>query len=272
MALSAEDFDYVSDFARTGAAIVLEKGKEYLVETRLGPLAEREGYASLRELIGALRTTRVGPLGGKVMDALTTNETFFFRDFHPFESLRKTIIPKLIEQRANTRRLSIWSGACSTGQEAYSMAMMLREHFPQLASWRIDIVGTDLSSQVLTKAKAATYSQLEVNRGLPATYLIKYFTKQGDSWVLKDELRKMVDFRPMNLIQAWPVLSPFDVIFMRNVMIYFDVGTKRTILKKLRACLNPSGFLVLGSAETTMNLDPQWKPVTVDKATLYQPV
>ncbi len=271
MSLAAEDFAFVSDIARRDAAIVLEKGKEYLVETRLGPVAKKEGFNSLAELIGAMRKNVSGPaLTGKVIDALTTNETFFFRDFHPFEALRQTVIPQLIEQRSSQRKLTIWSAACSSGQEAFSLAMLLREHFPVLATWKIEIVGTDLSPTILARAKTGSYSQLEVNRGLPAHYLVKYFSKENETWNLKTEIRRMVEFRPMNLVQSWPIMAPFDLVFIRNVMIYFDVETKKKILQKLRSCVLPHGYLILGAAETTVNLDPSWKPVRVDKAVLYQ--
>ena len=271
MAISKPDFDYISQLAHREAAIVLEPGKEYLVETRLGPLAQTQGFPSLSGFIDHLRTNaRTTPLHDKVIDALTTNETFFFRDVHPFESLRQHILPAMIQKRATARRLTIWSAACSTGQEPYSLAMMLLEHFPQLASWSVTIQATDLSPTVLKQAADGRYTQFEVNRGLPAAYLVKYFTKKEDRWCIKDEVKKLVQFRPMNLIQSWPVMPPLDLVFVRNVMIYFDVATKKTILKKVRDCLLPHGYLFLGTAETTTNLDPVYQPVTFGKAVVYQ--
>jgi chemotaxis protein methyltransferase CheR len=272
-ALTAVDFDFICTLAYTQAAIVLERGKEYLVETRLTPLAAREGYDSLGALIAALRKDRTaGVLHAKAVDALTTNETYFFRDFHPFESLRRTILPALIERRAENRQLAVWCAACSTGQEPYTIAMLIREHFPQLASWQIEIIATDLSPTVLKQAEAGRYNQIEINRGLPAAYLIKYFTQQDTAWIIKPEIRQMVKFRPLNLIQPWPILPPCDLIFIRNVMIYFDVETKRGILKKLRPCLRAGGSLFLGSSETTLNLDPGWAPVTEGSTVVYRPV
>ena len=209
-------------------------------------------------------------LQAKAIDALTTNETFFFRDFQPFEALRKIIIPQLIEQRAVQRRLSIWSAACSTGQEPYTIAMLLREHFPQLADWSVSILATDLSPTVLAQARAGSYNQFEVNRGLPAPLLLKYFTKVADRWLVKEELKKGIEFRAMNLVEPWPIFLPFDIVLIRNVMIYFDVPTKQAILKRIRACLQPQGTLFLGTAETTLNLDPAWAPVTHGGATVYQ--
>ncbi len=271
MAISREDFEYVSQMARVQAAIVLEPGKEYLVETRLGPIAEREGFASLSGYIARLRgDPKVNGIHHRMVEALTTNETLFFRDFHPFEALRRTIIPTLLKQRAGSRRMSIWSAACSTGQEPYSLAMLLLEHFPELANWNVSILATDLSSNVLQTAQAGRYSQFEVNRGLPASYLIKYFTQEGDRWAIRDSVKRLVQFRQMNLIEPWPVLQPFDLVFLRNVMIYFDVDSKRTILKKIRNCLLPHGTLFLGTAETTTNLDARFRPVSCGKAVVYR--
>lgn len=272
MSISAEDFRYVSDLARKTAAIVIEPGKEYLVETRLAPIVKEKGLNSLEQLIDLMRNDRgYTALHARAIDALTTNETFFFRDFHPFEALRKHVLPTVIEKRSSVKKLTIWSAASSTGQEAYSIAMLIREHFPALASWQVSILGTDFSPTVLVQARAGSYNQLEVNRGLPASMLIKNFTKQADRWVVKDELRKMVEFREMNLVQPWPIMPTFDVIFIRNVMIYFDVPTKQSILRRLRACLPAHGTLFLGTAETTMNIDPEWQPVTLGSTVAYQP-
>lgn len=271
MAISPSDFEYVSQLARSQAAIVLEPGKEYLVENRLGSLAQREGFASLGALIDKMRSEKtVNGLHHKTIDALTTNETLFFRDFNPFEALRKSILPSLIETRGARRQLNIWSAACSTGQEPYSLAMLIRHHFPQMNDWQITILATDLSPTVLKAAGEGAYSQFEINRGLPAAYLVKFFTKLGDKWVIKDEVKKMIQFKPLNLIQPWPMMPPFDLVFIRNVMIYFDVDTKKSILKKIRACMLPHSHLFLGTAETTMNLDPGFKSETVDKAAVYR--
>lgn len=271
-ALSAADFDFVSTLLYSQAAIVLERGKEYLVEARLTPLAQREGFASLAALIAAMRRDRVeGPLQGKAIDALTTNETYFFRDFHPFEALRRSILPELIALREGSRKLTIWSAACSTGQEPFSIAMLIREHFPQLASWQVEIIATDLSPTVLRQAESGRYNQIEINRGLPAPYLIKYFTQRDGGWFIAPEIRSMVQFRPINLVRPWPILPLCDLIFVRNVMIYFDVETKRTILKKLRALLRPQGSLFLGSSETTLNLDPAWTPAPHGSTVVYRP-
>jgi chemotaxis protein methyltransferase CheR len=273
MAISKTDFEYIAQLARSQAAIVLEAGKEYLVENRLTPLAEQEGYGTLEKFISELRAKPViNGMHHRVIDAMTTNETSFFRDFHPYEALRKHILPKLIQQRAAAKQLTIWSAACSTGQEPYTLAMLLREHFPQLHDWRVTILATDLSPTVLKVAQAGSYSQFEVNRGLPAAYLIKYFTKDGERWNIKPELKKNIEYRPMNLIQSWPIMSPFDLVFIRNVMIYFDVDIKKMLLKRIRNCLLPHGYLFLGTAETTLNIDPEYRPVTFDKTVVYESV
>ena len=273
MAISSPDFEYVSQLVRSESALVLEPGKEYLVETRLGPLARREGFASLADFIQQMRSEiKIDGLHHKAVDALTTNETLFFRDFHPFEALRRSILPAVLEQRAGARRLAIWSAACSTGQEPYTLAMLLLEHFPQLSDWTVSILATDISPTVLKVAREGCYSQFEVNRGLPASYLVKYFVKRDEKWFVKDEVKRMVEFRPMNLIQPWPILPPLDLVFIRNVMIYFDVETKKTILRKIRDCLLPHGYLFLGTAETTINLDPHYQPVSHGKAVVYRPL
>lgn len=273
MALLTADFEFVTSFARRSAAIIIEPGKDYFVESRLSSLASCNACSSVPDFINLLRKTPPSnPLHGKVLDALTTNETFFFRDIAPFDALRETIIPKLIIQRAAQRSLSFWSAASSTGQEAYSLAMLLRENFPQLIDWTIQIIGTDLSATVLTQARAGRYNQFEINRGLTPALIKKYFTQEGNAWTANTELRRMVDFRPMNLIEAWPRLPVFDVVLMRNVMIYFDVPTKQTILRNIRATLQPQGSLLLGSAETTINLDANWQSVGLGRATVYQPI
>lgn len=271
MAISSHNFKFIQDFARDTAAIVLDPGKEYLVESRLTPIARQSGFGTLDEFVDQLRTDRKAVLfHEQVMDALTTNETSFFRDFHPFEALRHHVLPRLIEQRAGVKRLSIWSAASSTGQELYTIAMLIREYFPQLRDWHITILGTDLSTTVLDQARQGTYSQIEVNRGLPAAFLLKHFTKNDTKWTIKDDLRKMVEYRQMNLAKPWPIMPVFDVVFIRNVMIYFDVEAKRGILKRIRQCLQPQGYLFLGTAETTINLDPEWNPSVLGKATVYQ--
>lgn len=271
MPVRPDHFAFVSKMVRADAAIVLEAGKEYLVESRLLPVARREGHPSLDAFIeAAMKSAPGAPIRYKIVDALTTNETLFFRDFHPFEALRQEILPKLIESRARERRIHIWSAAASTGQEAYSIAMLIRENFPQLLTWDIKIIGTDLSTTTLEAARAGSYSQLEVNRGLPASLLVKHFDQVDGRWVIKESLRRMTDFRQMNLIQAWPLMPKFDLIFIRNVLIYFDTATKQQILGKIKGSLLADGLLFLGTAETTINIDPEWTPMPVGKSTVFR--
>jgi chemotaxis protein methyltransferase CheR len=272
MPLRPEHFQFVAQMVRADAAIVLEAGKEYLVESRLLPVARREGHAGLDEfLTAAMKSAPGSPIRYQIVDALTTNETLFFRDFHPFEALKSEILPQVIQARGADHHLTIWSAAASTGQEAYSIAMLIRENFPQLEKWDVKIIGTDLSQTTLDQARTGSYSQLEVNRGLPAPYLVKYFQKLEGRWVIKETLRRMAEFRSLNLIQGWPSMPQFDLIFIRNVLIYFDTPTKQQILRKLRGYLLPHGSLFLGTAETTINIDSDWVPVGVGKTTVFRP-
>lgn len=256
MTLAASDFAFIANLIREEAAIVLEVGKEYLVETRLGPLASSAGLGSIAGLVSELRTRRNGPLLHKVVDAMTTNETSFFRDIQPFEHLKKRVLPELLERRKNERTLSIWCAASSSGQEPYSMTMLLREHFPELTGWKIQFLATDISQHVLAKARSGIYTQLEVNRGLPAPLLVKYFQKVGIEWRVDEKLRSMIEWREFNLsAKTWLGMGPFDIVMLRNVMIYFDLTTKRQILTNVRKVLRPGGYLFLGTAETTINVD-----------------
>ncbi len=270
MPLSSPDFDYVRKLVRERSAIVLDAGKEYLVESRLLPLARSHDCSSLQEFITKLRAQGANGLQQKVIEAMTTNETSFFRDVHPFEVLKKTLLPELIAKRDRDRKLNFWCGASSSGQEPYTVAMLLREHFPAVMNWSLRFLATDLSMEMVERARAGRYSQLEVNRGVPAPLLVKYFQRQGVEWQVKDEVRKMIEFRPMNLVDAWPAMPEMDMIFMRNVLIYFDVPTKKTVLSKIRRILRPDGYLLLGAAETTLNLDDGFERLQFEKAGCYR--
>lgn len=265
------EFDYIRQLVRERSAIVLEDGKAYLAESRLAPLARQEGFTSVNELVSRLRAERFGRLHRRVVEAMTTNETSFFRDIHPFDALRTAIFPELAQKRATMRAINIWCAASSTGQEPFSMALILREHFPQLASWAVRIIATDINTEILARAERGAFSQLEVNRGLPAPLLVKYFERRGLEWHLKEEVRRFVEFRELNLAEHWPTMAPLDVIFLRNVLIYFDVDTKRAILGKARRLLRPDGYLFLGAAETTINLDDGFERVQLGKAWAYRP-
>ncbi|HZZ79566.1 MAG TPA: protein-glutamate O-methyltransferase CheR [Gemmataceae bacterium] len=270
MGLGHSDFDYISSLVLKRSGIVLEPEKTYLVESRLLPLARHEGLSSIAELVVKMRESTLNGLHQKVVEAMTTNETSFFRDHSPFEALRTVVLPELIQRRAAERRLHIWCGASSTGQEPYTIAIVLREHFPACADWNISIVATDLSTDVLARARAARYSQLEVNRGLPTPLLSKYFSHQGTEWVIKDEVRRLVEFRQLNLLDAAWNIAPADIIFLRNVLIYFDVATKKAILHKIRQVLRVDGWFFLGGAETTMNLDDSFERVPLERSGCYR--
>lgn len=268
--LEPSDFQYLRTLVREKSAIVLDEGKEYLVESRLAPVARQEGLASLAELVIALRARKPG-LESKVIDAMTTNETSFFRDIHPFDALRTTIIGEIIERKRTNKELNIWCAAASSGQEPYSLCMLLREHFPELSTWRFNFLATDLSPSMIEKSKNGKYSQLEVNRGLPAAYLVKYFERSGADWMVKPEIRSMVDYRLLNLVEPWPMINPLDIVLIRNVLIYFDRDTKKKILQNIKKVLRPDGFLLLGSSETTFNIDEGWSIRTIGKTICYQP-
>lgn len=271
MGLEQQDFEYVQRLVRENSAIVLDASKGYLVESRLEPLVRGlAGVESLSDLIRRLRDTPVGLLHRQVVDAMTTNETSFFRDVKPFEALRKHILPGILERRASQKQLSIWCAACSSGQEPYSLAMLLREHFPVLRTWNLRIRGTDLSPTMVRRAREGRYSQLEINRGLPAPMLVKYFKRDGTSWIVGDELRSGMQFEEMNLIRPWPAMQAMDLVFLRNVLIYFDVQVKKQIFAGVRKVLKQDGFLFLGAAETTMNLDDAFVRVEYDKAGCFQ--
>lgn len=271
MTTSAEGLQYLRDFVRRRSAIVVEADKNYLVESRLSPIVRELKLASIDELLQQTKRDERGPLARRVVEAMTTNETSFFRDIHPWETLKNTILPELIKTRQTSRRLRIWCAAASTGQEPYTIAMVIREHFPELAPWDIQILGTDLNAAVLERCRTGIYKQLEVNRGLPATMLVKYFDRQGVEWQVKPEIRKMLAFQELNLLDRWSMFAMNDVVFMRNVLIYFDTNVKRDILGRVRDKLAPDGYLVLGGAETTLNLDDQYAPLRAGQTVVYQP-
>jgi chemotaxis protein methyltransferase CheR len=268
--MNTADFDYVRTYVREQAAIVLEPGKEYLVESRLLTLARKESIPTIEELVGRLRSDSRNGLHRKVVDAMTTNETSFFRDIHPFDALRDTVFPELMSRRKAERQLNFWCGAASSGQEPYSILMLIAEHFPDLLQWDLKFVATDLCVEVLARAKAGRFSQLEVNRGLPASLLVRHFSRQGAEWEISEALRRRADFREMNLVKEWPAMPQLDVVFLRNVLIYFDIETKKTIFAKIRRLLRPGGYLLLGGAESTMNIDDEFERVVIGKTSFYR--
>ncbi|MGJ4892075.1 CheR family methyltransferase [Bradyrhizobium sp. HKCCYLR20261] len=262
------DYEFLRKLLKERSGLDLSADKQYLVESRLLPLARRANLPGIPELVQKMKSGGE-QLTTQVVEAMTTNETFFFRDKIPFDHLREGILPELIKSRASRRTLRIWSAACSTGQEPYSIAMCLREFGPALAGWRIEIVATDLSQEVLEKSKAGLYSQFEVQRGLPIQLLVKYFTQLGEMWQLSADIRGMVQHRQLNLLQDFSHLGKFDVIFCRNVLIYFDQDTKATIFERMAKLMEPDGTLLLGAAESVVGITDAFRP-NQDRRGLYQ--
>lgn len=271
MGIGVPEFEYLRKMLREDAAIILDADKQYLAESRLTPLLSKEGFPSVQKMLEQMRERPSTELHKKVLDAMTNNETWFFRDADPFDAMRNTILPELIKARQTERKLTIWSAAASTGQEAYSIAMLIRDQFPGLLSWNLNITATDISDRVLQRAQDGLFTQLEVNRGLSANFLTKYFEQQGSEWKLSSSVRRMVTFRKMNLAEAWHCMNSADVIFLRNVLIYFDVETKRTILDRAARILAPDGYLFMGCAETTLNLSNAFERYQCGRMFCYRP-
>lgn len=254
---------------RTG--IVLEPAKEYLVEARLHALMQSEGFATVSALLEALQMDeRRGPLHRRAIEAMLNGETSFFRDHYPFEALRTVLIPELMAARAGSRSLNFWCGAAASGQEAYSLAMLLLENFPSLRDWSVRITATDVSEASLEKARQGVYRQIEVNRGLPAPYLVKYFDRSGEEWRLKQRVRSMVEFSHMNLIEPWPPFPRPDFILLRNVLLYLSSDARKTIMQSVARTLRSDGYFFLGGGETMMALDRTFESVRIGKAICYR--
>jgi chemotaxis protein methyltransferase CheR len=262
------DYEFLRKLLKEQSGLDLSSDKQYLIESRLIPLARRAGLSDIPELVQKLKTG-ADALTSEVVEAMTTNETFFFRDKIPFDHLRQTILPALLQARASRRALRIWCAASSTGQEPYSIAMCVRE-FAGLAGWRVDIVATDLSHEVLEKSKAGIYSQFEVQRGLPIQMLVKYFNQVGELWQLSPDIKAMVQHRQLNLLDDFSHMGMFDVIFCRNVLIYFDQETKADIFERLARSIEPDGVLALGAAESVVGISDAFKPCP-DRRGIYRP-
>lgn len=271
--LSTIDFDFIRDLLHREAAIVLEAGKEYLAENRLQPLVRRHGLAGIGDIVSRIRNGDRA-LSVEVVDALTTNETSFFRDSHPWDALRDQWLPELVEKRRATKSLNVWFAAASSGQEPYSFAMLLHEHFPEVVrDYTVRLIATDISPSMLERCRSGRYSQLEVNRGLPARLMVEYFERDGLDFVAAPELRDMLELRELNLAQArqWYALPRVDLVFCRNVLIYFDVPTKQAIFSQIHRQLNPDGLLLLGASETTIGLTEDYQLEMQGKTTCYRP-
>ncbi len=265
------EFEFLRAFLKTRSGLALTPEKRYLVESRLSPICRRFEMDNLSQLVTVLKGGRGASIENAVVEAMTTNETFFFRDKGPFDLFKEVLLPRYLTARASTRRLRIWCAAASTGQEPYSLAMLLKEASSRLAGWQIEIVATDISTEVLEKAKTGAYNQFEVQRGLPIQLLVKYFKQNGDQWQISQQIRSMVDYRPLNLIKDFARLGTFDIVYCRNVLIYFDKPTKADVLQRLSNAMAPDGALLLGAAETVIGLTEALSPDPVNRG-LYTKV
>jgi len=260
--MKPDDFDFVAKLLKERSGLVLSKDKSYLLESRLMPVARRRGMKGLDELVVALRRMDAA-LVKDVTEAMTTNESFFFRDTKPFDQFRDRVLPSLMKARATKKQIRIWCAACSSGQEPYSLAIILKEMEAKLAGWRVEIIATDLSTEILEKAKSGLYSQFEVQRGMPVQLMVKYFQKKDEMWQIDSRLRAMVQYRPLNLLtDIRSTLGTFDVVFCRNVLIYFDQETKGKVLGDISKLMQKDGFLYLGGAETVLGISDKFKPIS----------
>ncbi|WP_374377241.1 protein-glutamate O-methyltransferase CheR [Dongia sp.] len=257
--MTITDFDFICQILKTRSGLLLTNDKAYLLESRLLPVARKWKLATFDDLVRHIRTKNDEAVIRDVVEAMTTNESFFFRDTKPFDQFKQICLPALLKSRAAQKTIRIWSAACSSGQEAYSLAMILSEMGAQMAGWKVDIVGTDLSQEILTRAKEGLYSQFEVQRGLPITLLVKYFQQTGDRWKLSDTIRNKVQYREWNLLNDPAPLGKFDIVFCRNVLIYFDQPTKAKVLAGIAKQMPDDGFLFLGGAETVLGISDKFQ-------------
>jgi len=271
MSTSPIDFDYLRSVVMRNSGNQVDASRNYLFESRLQRLLRARGLQSLEQLVAALRAEATPGLQRSVAEAMTINETSFFRDTSTFDLLREQLLPELIQRRRETRALRFWSAASSSGQEAWSLAMLLREHFPQLAGWRIDILGTDISSEMVERATAGRYQRIEINRGLPARMLLKYFVRTGDEWEVSLDLKRLCRFQQRNLCLAPALVETFDVIFLRNVMIYFSQETRHQVLLTIHRSLASDGILFLGLGEQP-RMDSHWETILTPKTVWYHPL
>ncbi len=271
MPIANPDIEFLRGIVADLSGNVIAPRQVYMLEQRLNPLAESLGLTDIDELVKELRRSHDPSLKTKVAEAVTVNETSFFRDVHPFEALRTSIIPELVKKNAAKKSIRIWCAAASTGQEPVSIAMTIREGFPELSNWKFDIVATDLSEDVLDRCRGGNYSQLEVNRGLPARKLIRFFERSGADWRTKPEIRDMIRYQRLNLTKPLTFMSQFDIVFIRNVLIYFDQPTKTDILNRVHRTLSPDGYLFIGSSETVIGMGLPYRREEIDATVCYRP-
>lgn len=272
MTCSDSDYAYLRELVLQQSANRIDPSRNALFEARLRPIAQKAGASSLKDFVSILKVDRAPHLHRAVAEAMTINETSFFRDLKPFEMLRETILPRLIEQRREQRRLRIWSAASSTGQEAYSIAMLLAEHFPAVAGWDVQIIGTDISQYVIDYARRGRYRRLEVNRGLPARMLLKYLVRDGEEWMVADRIRSMCEFQYANLCETLPKLPVFDLVMLRNVLLYFPPQDRSFLFKDVHGLLASDGWLVLGNAEQAEDSSDLFEVEFASNSYCYRPV
>ena len=271
MAMTSADFEFLRNLVLRSSGNRIDPSRDYLFVSRLNRLLRSRGDAALEDLVADLRRQPESPLRHSVAEAMTINETSFFRDNSPFELMRIALLPALIERRRSSRTLRLWSAASSTGQEAYSLAMLLREHFPELASWKIEILGTDISSEMVDRARAGRYQRIEINRGLPARFLLKYLLHVDDEWEVSPDLRALCRFEQRNLCSLPFLFQAFDIILLRNVLLYFSAETRRHVLLQMHRALAPDGYLLLGSSEQP-GMQRHWLPVLAESSCYYKPL
>lgn len=270
MGITSTEFEYLRQLVYQQSSVALDADKRYLADLRLPAIAAAAGFDSVASLVAELKAHPLNHLHTQVVEALVTYETSFFRDTHPFEALATTLLPSLIQRRSAEQSLAIWCAACSTGQEPYSIAMLIDQQFPQLTNWRVHLIASDFSNQALAYARRGLYNQIEIRRGLSDELRRTYFHQHNGAWQIKDELRQKVEFRQINLIHALPLLPQIDIVFLRNVLIYFDIDTRKTVLAKVRQHLKSDGYLFLGGSETAMNLGDFFVPISIQQSICYQ--
>ncbi len=272
MTLVAPDITYLRDAIAQRSGNVISESQSYLLEARLAPVAKTAGLKDVHALVAELKKNPRNQLHEQVTEAMTINETSFFRDMQPFDAMKDHVLPDLVEKRKATKSLSVWSAASSSGQETYSIAMLIRTNFPDLAEWKVRILATDYSDEMVTRTHEGTYSQFEANRGLPAVMLVKNFDRQGLNWQAKPELRKMINAKKMNLTENWNSIVKHDIVFLRNVLIYFDLTTKEQILRNVHQSMRPDGYLFLGGGETMLRMQVPFERITIGKTVCFRPI
>ncbi|MEL6106420.1 MAG: protein-glutamate O-methyltransferase CheR [Planctomycetota bacterium] len=271
MSLPESDVDFLRGLVAEQTGNVISPRQAYLLEQRLTPVAETAGVRDVQQLVQRLRSRRDSQLSGEVAEAVTVNETSFFRDRHVFECLGSTLLPEIIARNQHSKKIKIWSAACSSGQEPYSIAIVIREMFPHLTDWSIRIFATDISNEMLNKTRRGVFSEMEVNRGLPAELLTRYFTRFGPDYRVRDHLQSMVEVTRINLTKPWTRLEVFDIVFMRNVLIYFDQRVKSDILSRTHRTIANDGYMFIGSAETTIGLGVPFMREEINGTVCYRP-